>query len=209
MLFKKLRADYKWVILVVCFLMEFLCLGFCSSNMGLYTAPVTSALGIDRAVYSIADSIRYITQVFSALAFGALVNRFGTKKMVAIGLCALVGATALRSVATHFLHFYIAGALHGFGIVFVGSTMAGAIVRRWFHQDIGKYTGFYYTASMAAQIVTPMLSGLLMDNFGMTTLFPYATVFVALAFVTMSFVRHGDSRPAPKKDALEALDIED
>jgi MFS family permease len=75
--------------------------------------------------------------------------------------------------------------------------------------DVGKYTGFYYTASMAAQIVTPMLSGFLMDEFGMTTLFPYATVFVALAFVTMAVVRHGDSKPAPKKDALEALDVED
>ena len=71
--------------------------------------------------------------------------------------------------------------------------------------DVGKYTGFYYTASMAAQTVTPYFSGLLMDRIGMTTLFPYATVFVALAFVTMLFVRHGDSRPAPAKDRLEAL----
>ena len=63
--------------------------------------------------------------------------------------------------------------------------------------DVGKYTGFYYTASMAAQTVTPYFSGLLMDRLGMTTLFPYAAVFVALAFVTMLFVRHGDSRPAP------------
>jgi hypothetical protein len=74
--------------------------------------------------------------------------------------------------------------------------------------DVGKYTGFYYTASMAAQVATPMFSGLLMDAMGMTVLFPYATVFVALAFVTMIFVRHGDSRPTAKKglDALEDMD---
>ena len=72
--------------------------------------------------------------------------------------------------------------------------------------DIGKYTGYYYTASMAAQIVTPVLSGALMDLTGrMTILFPYAAVFVAIAFVTMSLVRHGDAKPEAKK-GLEALD---
>ena len=64
--------------------------------------------------------------------------------------------------------------------------------------DIGKYTGFYYTASMSAQIATPMLSGLLMDHMGMTILFPYAAVFVALAFMTMAFVRHGDAKVQTK-----------
>ena len=70
------------------------------------------------------------------------------------------------------------------------------------------YTGFYYTASMAAQVVTPMFSGFLMDKLGMTVLFPYAAIFVAGAFVTMLFVRHGDSRPIPAK-GLEALDVDD
>ena len=72
--------------------------------------------------------------------------------------------------------------------------------------DVGKYTGIYYTASMAAQTLTPYLSGLLMDHVGMVSLFPYATVFVALALGTMFMVRHGDSKPVAKKDKLEMLD---
>jgi hypothetical protein len=76
--------------------------------------------------------------------------------------------------------------------------------------DIGKYTGYYYTASMAARIATPMLSGFLMGipSLGMTILFPYAAIFVALAFVTMSMVRHGDSKAEAKK-GLEALGSDD
>jgi MFS family permease len=65
--------------------------------------------------------------------------------------------------------------------------------------DVGKYTGIYYTASMSAQIFTPIFSGLLMDRLGMTILFPYAVLFVAIAFITMLFVRHGDSRPQARK----------
>ena len=75
--------------------------------------------------------------------------------------------------------------------------------------DVGKYTGFYYTASMAAQTFTPYFSGALMDKVGMTALFPYATVFVVLAAFTMAFVKHGDSKPIPAKSKLEALDVGD
>ena len=61
---------------------------------------------------------------------------------------------------------------------------------------------------MTAQIATPMLSGFLMDKMGMTILFPYASIFVALAFVTMFLVKHGDSKVAGKK-GLEVFDTED
>ena len=63
-------------------------------------------------------------------------------------------------------------------------------------------------AAGTAQTVTPLLSGFLMDKLGLTVLFPYAAVFVALAFVTMLFVLHGDNKPTAKR-GLEALDVED
>ena len=76
---QKSRMDYKWVILATCFMMEFLCLGFCSSNVGLYTKAVTEALHIKRSIYSLTQSLRFVTQVVTALYFGTLVQRFGTK----------------------------------------------------------------------------------------------------------------------------------
>ena len=76
--------------------------------------------------------------------------------------------------------------------------------------DVGKYTGYYYTASMAAQIVAPILSGILYDAVGMRAMFfSFGTVFVALSFVTMLFVKHGDAKPIKKRSALENLDVED
>jgi len=70
--------------------------------------------------------------------------------------------------------------------------------------NVGKYTGFYYTASMSAQIITPVFSGALMDV-NTRTLFPYAAIFVALAFVTMFFVRHGDAKPDAKQTVLDGM----
>ena len=157
------RMDYKWVILVVCFLMEFLCLGFCSSNVGLYTKAVTEALDIKRSVYSLSTSIRYAAQVITALYFGTLLNKFGIKKMVFFGLAAMTGSVAIRAFATEFYHLYISGVLWGSGMVFIGNTMAGTIVRRWFHQDVGKYTGIVMSANgiggaVAAQIISPLIN---------------------------------------------------
>ena len=74
--------------------------------------------------------------------------------------------------------------------------------------DVGKYTGLYYTFSMSAQILTPVLSGAFLQYVSYRTLFPYACVFTALAMVTMSMVHHGDNRPERKKTLLENFDVE-
>ena len=57
---------------------------------------------------------------------------------------------------------------------------------------------------MAAQIITPVLSGALVTAFGWWVFFPYAALFAGLSFVTMLFVRHGDSKPE-RVGALESL----
>lgn len=163
MLQKKTRFDYKWVILLVCFMMELLCLGFGSSNAGLYTKAVTQALEIKRSLYSLTTSIRYVTQVITALFFGTLISKFGVKKMASAGLIALTASIAVRGLATELYHLYIGGVLWGAGIVFCGGTMAGTIVRRWFHKDVGKYTGIVMSANgiggaIAAQIITPIIN---------------------------------------------------
>ena len=75
-------------------------------------------------------------------------------------------------------------------------------------EDVGKYTGYYYAASMAAQAITPVLSGAFLTYVGMETFFPYAAIFVFLAFITMLFVTHGDSIPTAKKSVLEHLDVD-
>lgn len=173
--------------------MEFLCLGFCSSNVGLYTKAVTEALNIKRSVYSLTSSIRYVVQVITALYFGTLVNRFGVKKMVCVGLVSLTGSVLVRAYATEFYHLYIGGALWGVGIVFVGSTMAGTIVRRWFHQDVGRYTGIVMSANgiggaIAAQIITPIINN--GETFGYRKAYLLSAVLsLAIGIVVMIFLR--------------------
>ena len=164
----KSRLDYKWIILITCFLMELLCLGFCSSNTGLYTKAVTEALHIKRSVYSLNQSIRYIVQVVTALYFGTLIHKLGIKKMVCLGLISLTGSVVIRAYAAEVYHLYIGSAFWGFGMVLVGSTMASTIVRRWFHKDVGRYTGIVMSANGIGGAIAAQISIFWVVHWGFT-----------------------------------------
>ena len=142
---------------------------------------------------------------------GLIASKIGRKKTIMAGvvmLCtAFTVAAFLRASSPDWLMnaMFI---LAGIAWATINVNSFPMVVEMCSGGDVGKYTGFYYTASMAAQTATPMLSGFLMEKQGMTILFPYAATFVGLAFVTMAFVMHGDSK-AEAKVGLEALDVGD
>lgn len=159
----KKRIDYKWIILGCCFLMNFVCLGFCSGNKGLYLTAITEALGIKRSLLSINDSCRYIATALLNLVFGLVIYRFGIRKTVAFGFAMLIASSLIYASADTVFGFCIGGTLLGVGLVFASSTIASSIVRRWFKKDIGKYTGIVFAANgiggaVAAQIASPMIN---------------------------------------------------
>ena len=146
--------------------------------------------------------------ILSYLPVGIIASRVGRKKTILAGVVMLTAAFLIASFLradSSPIMMNIMFALAGIAWATINVNSFPMVVEMCRGGDIGRYTGYYYTASMAAQTVTPYLSGMLMDRAGMTTLFPYATVFTALAFVTMLFVRHGDSKPIARK-GLEALD---
>ena len=149
--------------------------------------------------------------IVAYLPAGMVASKIGRKKTIIGGVVMLTVAFALAGTmrsGSSVLVMNILFAMAGIGWATINVNSFPMVVEMCSGADIGKYTGFYYTASMSAQIVTPMLSGLLMDQFGMTVLFPYAAVFVALAFVTMIFVTHGDAKVVSKK-GLDAYDLDD
>ena len=149
--------------------------------------------------------------IVAYLPAGMVASKIGRKKTILAGvvmLAAAFGAASFMRTGSSVLVMNVLFALAGIGWATINVNSFPMVVEMCSGGDVGKYTGFYYTASMSAQIFTPMLSGMLMDKFGMTVLFPYAAIFVALAFVTMLIVKHGDSKAITKK-GLEALDVDD
>lgn len=158
--------------------------------------------------YNLTLIIAQAAAIISYLPVGFIASRVGRKKTILAGVVMLTAAfttASFMSAESPTMLMNAMFALAGIAWATINVNSFPMVVEMCSGGNVGKYTGFYYTASMAAQVATPMLSGLLMDRMGMHVLFPYATVFTALAFVTMLFVRHGDSRPEAKW-GLEALD---
>ena len=158
--------------------------------------------------YNLTLIIAQAAAIVSYLPVGFIASKAGRKKTILAGVVMLTTAftvAAFHNAESPTLRMNAMFALAGIAWATINVNSFPMVVEMCSGGDVGKYTGFYYTASMAAQVATPMLSGLLMDRFGMHVLFPYAAVFTTLAFVTMLFVRHGDSKPQAKL-GLEALD---
>lgn len=158
--------------------------------------------------YNLTLIIAQAAAIISYLPVGFIASRVGRKKTILAGVVMLTAAfttAAFMSAESPTMLMNAMFALAGVAWATINVNSFPMVVEMCSGGNVGKYTGFYYTASMAAQVATPMLSGLLMDRMGMHVLFPYAAVFTALAFVTMLFVRHGDSKPEAKW-GLEALD---
>lgn len=151
-----------------------------------------------------------VAAICSYIPVGAIASRIGRKKTIMGGIILLASMFALgATVKEYHAWINVLFALVGVAWASINVNSYPMVVEMSKGSDIGKFTGFYYTFSMAAQIVTPIVSGFLLEHVGYFTLFPYAAAFVATAFFTMLFVKHGDSRPMPKKSALEAFDVED
>jgi maltose/moltooligosaccharide transporter len=140
---------------------------------------------------------------------GALATKIGRKKTILIGAGCLAAAFSTGILfRTYSPAINVLFVVVGIAWAAINVNSYPMVVEMCRGGDIGRFTGYYYSFSMAAQIVTPILSGALLEHVGYWTLFPYAAVFLALSFVTMLFVKHGDSKPAAPASRLEIYDTE-
>ena len=150
--------------------------------------------------------------IVSYLPVGIIATKVGRKKTILAGVIMLALSfffAIFVSANSSALIMYLLFALAGIGWATINVNSFPMVVELAKGGDVGKYTGWYYAASMSAQVLTPILSGAIMDLAGnMLPLFPYACVCVALAFITMAFVKHGDSKPIKTKSVLESFDVD-
>ena len=170
-----------------------------------YSVYATNVLGFD---YNFTLIVAQIAAIIAYIPVGIVASRIGRRKTILAGITMLATAFFAANFITSSSPaalMYPLFALAGIGWATINVNSFPMVVELAKGGEVGKYTGYYYTASMAAQIVAPILSGALYDLFTMRVMFfAFGTVFVALSFVTMFFVRHGDSIPETK-GALESL----
>jgi len=158
----KKKLDGKWLAAAAGFLMVFTVLGFCSSSKSLYTAAVTEALEISRSTFALNDSCRYLTTSVINVFFGALIARFGERKLIGAGFLSLIVSMLLYSVGTNVFVFCLGGVFLGLGLSWTTTTMVGAIVGKRFKNNRGTVMGAILAsngigAALAMQILSPVI----------------------------------------------------
>ena len=178
-----------------------------------FTTYANRMWGMSLGSASLCLTIATLGAILSYIPVGAIASNIGRKKTILSGVVLMTACFVICFVYTltsdHFSPIlYVIFAFVGMGWAAINVNSLPMVVEMCKGSDIGRFTGYYYTFSMAAQIVTPIVAGTLMNRVGYTTLFPYAAVFMAAAFVTMIQVKHGDSKLITKK-GLEAFDFDD
>lgn len=178
---EKKKTWYAWVIFGTCFLMSFVALGFGSSSKSTFLTAVTGALGLERAKFSISDSLRFITSAVASFFLGATIKKLGVRKMVFIGFMSLAVSFLMNSYAVEiatflcggtydtssfwtYLPFYVSGVLLGLGFSWATTSLVGYIVENWFTNSKGTITGIIMASNglggvAAENIITRIIFG--------------------------------------------------
>ena len=176
--------------------------------------------GLEGGAFAYTLMIAQAAAIIAYIPVGIISTKFGRRKTIMGGIVLLTiafGSCVFFKTFGGLIFFFFI--LAGFGWAAIGVNSFPMVVEMCKGADVGKYTGYYYTASQSAQIITPILSGLVLEHgykllgsvnpdAGYVLLFPYGAIFAAASFVTMIFVRHGDSKAEAKK-GLENFDIDD
>jgi MFS family permease len=200
---KEVRKSFILILLSVVF--WFMAYNAATSKFSVYSGLVLNTM------FTTPLMVAQIIAAASYIPIGMIASKVGRKKTILVGIIILFAAFLIGSFLTEKSSglIYVTMGLAGMGWATINVNSYPMVVEMSKTANIGKYTGYYYTASMAAQIITPVLSGIILDGYifpgrDMRRLFPYCVVFCVFAFITMSRVKHGDSKPIPKKN-LEAF----
>ncbi len=179
-----------------------------------FTVFAEKAWGMVLGDASFCLTIAMAGAIVSYIPIGFLSSRIGRKKTILIGCAILASCFAAAFVYTLFANtfspiLYVLFVLIGFAWAAINVNSLPMVVEMCHLSDVGKFTGYYYTFSMAAQIITPIVAGALIENISYNVLFLYSAVFVAASFVTMLFVKHGDTVTTKKASLLENFDVDD
>lgn len=175
-----------------------------------FSRYATHIWGMENGGYASCLMVATVAAIVSYIPIGAISSRIGRKKTILVGVAMLAFCYLCATFYNNYhvtMNFFFG--IIGFAWAAINVNSFPMVVEIASSGDVGKYTGYYYTFSMAAQVITPILSGYLLEHISYRTLFPYSVFFSVMAFFTMLMVRHGDSRPEKKDSMLENFDVDD
>lgn len=205
----KLPKDVKKSMALILFSISLWFMGYNAVTTA-FSKYAVNTLGMKESQASLILMVAVITATIAFIPVGIISTKIGRKKSILGGVVLLSAVFLTASLYQSYSPLmFVSFGLAGIAWAAINVNSLPMVLEMSKDASVGKYTGYYYTFSMAAQVVTPILSGILLQYIGYWTLMPYGALFVALAFLTMMMVKHGDSKPAAPASKLESFDVAD
>lgn len=182
---------------------------------GVYASEI---LGIKDGGFAGPTLIAGIAGFASYIPIGIISSKIGRRKTILGGLVIAFIAFGFAIFARVGWLMYVLFALVGVAQASIIVNTLPMVVEFANRNTVGQFTGYYYIATQTASALSPLLIGAIRMITGVGTgigiggpggllsLFPYATIFMVLAFIPLLFAKYGDSKPIPKESKLEMLD---
>lgn len=201
------KRDKKnmWILMAAIFMCWF-AFNSLQTNWSRYGINVLGN-GVDYGV-SMAPALLAVASLIAFLPSIRLTKKIGRKKTVLIGLgIIIVSLTAAMFIDSFGILMLAIFAISGVGWAIVNVCTFPMLVEMASPKNVGKIIGIYYVASQSAQALSSVISGFVLDWVGWRwTFFPYAIIFMSIAFILCFFFKTNESRA---KELQQSTPIED
>ena len=168
-------------------------------------SEIAKALGVERSLVAIGESCRYIATAIVNIFFGALIAKFGPKKLIIAGFCSLSLGALIYSLATNLWMIYIAGSLFGIGFSWTSTTMVGYLIGIWCSKNKGTIMGAVLASNgiggaiaiqLVGGIINPEVVGSYRNGYKLI-----AAIIAVTGLILFIFLR---DRPKDQTDMVKA-----
>ncbi len=162
------------------------------------------------SIASVATIILTVSAIVTFVVAGFFAIKFGRKLNIIVGIsCLIIGFFVINFIKVNSFVIYIMFFMVGAGWALINVNSYPMMVEMSSSKNIGKYTGLYYTASMIAQSVTPILLGAIIafvPSITLKHLFVYAGIMAMIALILILFFKENKEKVKEIKKGLSAFD---
>lgn len=193
---RRLEWHYAWMVLAVTFVTILVGAGIRYAP-GVLIVPLEDEFGWDRASISLAVSIGIFVFGLSGPVAGALLDRFGPRPVMTLGLCVtLIGLFPLVFVRELWQFYFFWGLLTGLGTGALSGSVGNIVAAKWFKVHRGLVMGLFASATSMGQLIfIPSLLSLTLAS-GWRNAIVLLTVVGAVMLLPVAILMRND--PADK-----------
>jgi MFS family permease len=172
-----------WRVVLACFFVAFFIFGIGFYGHSLYVAELQRLRGWSASLISGAITLTFLLSALFSTFTHELLTRFGSKRLILLGIAALAASMILLAFVTEPWQLYAAFILMSLGWTGMGVVVIATIVNSWFVHRRGLAISIAFTgASVGGAVVAPLLL-LLDEKFGFQVAMVTATAIMLVVLV--------------------------